>query len=320
MRKAYLITAYNQPEMLGRLVKALNTKEVFFFVHIDLKTDISPFLKSVKGFKNIKFVERTKVNWMGFSQVQSILTLMKEAATAQNFEYYSLISGSDYPIKSNQFILDFFADCRTEYISYWKISDRPSWWDKIEYYYLTDLFSIRDYYPKITLRGLYWRLFFRIKKYLPKKKQPNGLIPYGGSDWWSLTQDCVRFILNFANENQDFMKFYRYSLSPSDMFFQTIVMNSKFAESAKNYLEYNQWSLETSHEDKIKENKMLPEDSFNFRYIDWSSTWNDRGWPAFLDETDFEKLKASNDIFARKFDSKKSFKVLNLIDKELRNN
>ena len=318
MKKAYLITAYDQPLMLKRLVSALNTKGVFFFVHIDAKSDIAPFCEAVKDIKNLQFVERTKVNWMGFSQIQSILTLMSQASNFQSFDYYSLISGSDYPIKSNEYIINFFEGNKTEYINYWKLTDRPSWLNKIEYYYLTDFLPIRNYYPKLTLRGLYWRMFYRSIKYFPKRKILNNIIPYGGSDWWSLTHECVRFILDYANNNPEFMKFYKYTLSPSDMFFQTIVMNSKFAESAQNYSRYKKWSLETSDVDKLSETKMLPEDSFNFRYIDWSSTWDQRGWPAFLDERDFEKLKFSEDLFARKFDVVRSSKLLELIDQNLR--
>ena len=177
--------------MLRRLVLALNHSAVFFFIHIDSKSAIEPFTQALKEFDNVRFVKRTSVNWMGFSQVRVALTLIQEALAQDDFSYFSLLSGSDFPIKPNEFILDFFSQNKTEYINYWKLEDRPSWIEKVEYYYLTDVFPIRDYYPKITLRGLYWRLFFRLKHHLPKRKKHDGIIFYGGSDWWTLTRDCV---------------------------------------------------------------------------------------------------------------------------------
>ncbi len=80
---------------------------------------------------------------------------------------------------------------------------------------------------------------------------------------------------------------------------------------------YIEWSTSTSKEDKLAEDKMLPEDSFNLRYIDWSSSWNERGYPVVLDERDLENLRVSKDLFARKFDVEKSAGLLELINQEL---
>lgn len=318
MKKAYLIQAFNQPLMLRKLVTALSSEQAYFFIHIDAKFDISPFSEALKDVKNVQFSERTKINWMGYSQVKAWLDLMRQAQRFQNFDYYSILSGSDYPIKSNQYINDFFNENKTEYISFWKLEDRPGWLHKIEYYYLTDRFAIRDYYPKITLRGIYWRLFFRLRNSFPKRSFLKGITPYGGSGWWSLTHHCVKFILDYVDNHPEFVNYFRYVHAPDEMFFQTIVMNSKFAESVQNYEVYNNWSRAISQADKLSEKKMLAEDSFNLRYIDWSGEiTHERERPAILDERDFEAIKNSRDLFARKFDLVRSSKLLEMIDKEL---
>ncbi len=320
MKKAYLIQTFNQPLMLKKLVTALETEEAYFFIHIDAKFDITPFREAVKDIKNLQFVDRIRVNWMGYSQVAASLILMRQATNFQEFDYYSLLSGSDYPIKTKRHIIEFFEGKKIEYINYWKLEDRPSWFYKMEYYYLTDAFAIRDYYPKITLRGIYWRLFFRLKNYFPKRQFFRDIVPYGGSDWWTLTHDCVKYILDYVDSHPEFVDYFRYTLCPNDMFFQTIVMNSKFADSAQNCEKYKAWSLETSQADKLSGNNMLPENSFNLRYIDWSGEiTHERDRPATLDERDFEKIKHSEDLFARKFDLVRSAKLLELIDAELLN-
>lgn len=321
MKHAYLIQAYHQPLMLKKLVAALNSEAAFFFIHIDAKFDVTPFYKALENIKNVQFVEkRIRVNWMGFSAVQAQLELIRAASRFQHFDYYSLLSGSDYPIKSNQQIEEFLTGNHTEYISYWKLTDRPSWLDKIEYHYLIDRFPIRNYYPKITLRGLYWRAFFRLKPYLPKRLPLAGITPYGGSQWWTLTHDCIELIQSYLDSHPEFFQAYRNTLSPDEMVFQTIALNSKFAAAAQNFSQYEEWSRATSDADKLSETKMLPEDSFNLRYIDWSGNAKingDRGWPATLDDRDFESLKHSEALFARKFDAQRSAGLLDRIDREL---
>jgi hypothetical protein len=321
MQHAYLIQAHYQPLMLKRLVTALNTESVFFFIHIDAKSDLAPFQAALQEVKNVQFVQpRVRVNWMGYSAVAAQLALLQTACNLQQFDYYSLLSGSDYPIKSNRQIEQFLTGNHTEYINYWKLSDRPSWLDKIEYHYLTDRFPIRDYYPKITLRGLYWRAFFRLKPYLPKRPFLAEITPYGGSQWWTLTHDCVELIQHYLDTQPEFIQAYKNTLSPDEMVFQTIVLNSKFAATTQNFQQYEEWSRTTSDADKFSETQMLPEVSFNLRYIDWSGNAKvngDRGWPASLDDRDFEALEHSAALFARKFDPEKSAPLLDRIDREL---
>ena len=59
---------------------------------------------------------------------------------------------------------------------------------------------------------------------------------------------------------------------------------------------------------------MLAEDSFHLRYIDWSG---DRETPAIFDERDWRSIQNSSNLFARKFHSIRSAKLLGLIDQEL---
>ena len=63
---------------------------------------------------------------------------------------------------------------------------------------------------------------------------------------------------------------------------------------------------------------MLPEDSFNFRYIDWSGeSTGARETPALLDERDWGALVTTPCHFARKFDPVRSARLLDRIDAEL---
>jgi len=102
------------------------------------------------------------------------------------------------------------------------------------------------------------------------------------------------------------------------MFFQTIILNSDLRDRVQNVRLYAEWSATTTAAAKLREDAMLPEDSFSFRYIDWRKDRTDSsGSPAVLDERDWPELKATSDLFARKFDTRLSATLLDRIDKDL---
>jgi hypothetical protein len=315
---AYLITAYHQPDHLARLIDALAHPAARIFVHVDRKVPIEPFRAAIANRKGVVFLdERVRVNWMGFSQVDSSLRLIRAALLARP-RYCVLLTGSDYPIKCNEAIMSLYAQASEEFISFWRVADRPSWYRKVAHHYPVDVIPIRGW-AKGSERSLFVRLFwgryFAALRYLPKRRFPADLQPYGGSDWWSLSARCLEYVLTFVDSRPDVVRFFRTALCPSDMFFQTIVLNSPFARSVCGYDEYTRWSAETSTESKEREDNMLPENAFNHRHIDWSGEKSGmRERPAVLDGRDWEALERSANLFARKFESGRSDSLLDRID------
>jgi hypothetical protein len=76
----------------------------------------------------------------------------------------------------------------------------------------------------------------------------------------------------------------KFTFCSEEIYFQTILLNSKYINNIIND---------------------------NLRYIDWDSGRG--GYPAFLDKTDYEKIKHSNKIFARKFHETKSEELKKII-------
>lgn len=321
MTIAYLITAYDFPEQLARLVNRIKTSKTRVFIHIDANKDVTPFINAVQGEQGVEFIQnRIKVNWMGFSQVQSILELLRRA-TAFPFENCILLSGSDYPIKSNAYIESIYSRDNHQYITFWQLADRPSWKHKVEYFYPIDQIPIighsKNCEPSFFIR-YFWGRFYKYQKYFPKRSFIEGLTPFGGSDWWSLSRDCVEYVLDYVNRNRNIVSFYKFTQCPSEMFFHTIILNSPFRTQVQNYREYMQWNASTTVEAKFSERYMMAEDSFNLRYIDWSSSNSgERETPAILDERDWPALASTSNIFARKFHPEKSASLLARIDREL---
>jgi len=310
MKLAYLILVHNAPHHLSRLINRLDGPNVVFLIHIDKKSDIGPFINAVKKADNIHFIKnRINIYWRGYSIVKATLELMK-AAQKYHANYNILLSGSDYPIKSNRYIHNFLGKSELEYISFFRFSDRPAWMKKVEqYHYLDSRLTNPFGYHKTAWR--YRWLQMKSAQLLPKRKFIKNMIPYGGSEWWMITDRCVKYILEFIENNKHFVNFFKYTDAPDELVFQTIIMNSSFARNVINWEHY---------QNKIEREKLhatwpCPASVYNYRYIDWSrERSNGPGHPVVLDERDFEALIASHCLFARKFDPIRSKVVLDLID------
>src|SRR5512133_3964658 len=108
---AYIISAYKNPEQLIRLILRLCTEQTTFLVHVDKKADREVYNKIVEGTKhlpNVHFLKRYDCYWGEFGHVQASLEGIRELRKQKiSFDYVFLLTGQDYPIKTNAQIQDF---------------------------------------------------------------------------------------------------------------------------------------------------------------------------------------------------------------------
>lgn len=83
------------------LLSAIDDDRNDIYIHVDKKTVDVPFedIRSTVCHSPLTFIERTFVNWGGYSQINVELALLSEA-TKTPHAYYHLISGVDFPLKS----------------------------------------------------------------------------------------------------------------------------------------------------------------------------------------------------------------------------
>src|SRR3954453_2826522 len=113
MKLVYIVLAYKLPEMLIRLVDALDRPSTSFLVHVDSKTDDMTFQAMVDGLarhSNVHFLEeRIECHWAEFGRVAASLAGLRQFVTdAETGDRVVLLSGQDYPIKSLNGIESFF--------------------------------------------------------------------------------------------------------------------------------------------------------------------------------------------------------------------
>jgi hypothetical protein len=142
--------------------------------------------------------------------------------------------------------------------------------DRIEYYQPYEIFDYKKNIGKIIIKiFVKIQMMFKIKRKI--QFDISGKL-YGGSTYWSLTRDSLQYVINFTDNNKKLEKSMGFTFCLEEIYFQTILMNSEYSNNIIND---------------------------NLRYIDWDSGRG--GYPAFLDYTDYDKIKSSNKIFARKF-------------------
>ncbi|MEB0136926.1 beta-1,6-N-acetylglucosaminyltransferase [Actimicrobium sp. CCC2.4] len=291
MKIAYLIAAHNNPIHLKRLIVALSSESVSFFIHIDKKSSIDVFLKLKDD--NVHFTnERIPVYWGDFSQVDASLIMLQTALSDKNnFDRYVLLSGVDYPIKSTSYIEKYFREHPDrEFIT---LVSMPSESHKKSISRLTT-FVIRPggntivRFTKKVLKKVGFRLPDRDYKTAFANFQP-----YGGSSWWAFSRDASEYIVGFVAKEQLLVDFFKNTVCPDEQFFHTILGNSPYMKNAVKNVTYDDWSASGASPEII----------------------NERHLHTFKEQA----LNKSNEgiLFARKFDEKSS-EILIRIDNEIR--
>ena len=244
MRIAYLIGAYEHYNHLERLIKALDDKDVVFFIHINKKIEMP---KNITNKGNIVFIKRIVVWWGTWSLQQMILDLMTEAVRFK-FDYYILLSGTHYPIRSNQFIYEKLKT-GSEFMDIIKgfHSHKPEY--RIKYYYF-------DCFDRRNRKSLRTKFFFALeavfRRIATKKHYPFSQI-YSGHTWFALTHSCVSYILTFLQHNPQYTRFFKTCFIPDESFIPTIIGNSEFAAKREGSLTYTDWSEKQSGPSAISE-------------------------------------------------------------------
>ncbi len=309
----YLILAYNDPENLYRLINRLNNR-ADFYIHIDKKSEIKEFTTLFEDYPNVIFIkDRVKVYWGGFSIVQAELNLVETALSKNNpYMRYVLLSGSDYPIKDTKEIHRFFEQNKdTEFIRGINLDELEN---KELFGLHIDLWQKHDY-PWINKANTKSFKLFRaainrvLRKFpLPKSIRHHKFDLYHGSQWWALTENCLRELLDTYHSNErDYLNF-KIGFASDEKFFHTLFFNSSYA--SKNQV--NGPDQPIAVKDRT-ETSMQTSLLANIHIIDKSMT----KWFSYKD---FDEIIASDKLFVRKVSTEKSEKLLDAIDQHILGN
>ena len=213
---AYVILAHHLPEQLVRLVRRLDSPRAQFYIHINRRSDDTVLHAARAGLAdldNVVFLRRHRLYWGGFGHVAATLEGLEELARrATPFDYVTLLTGQDYPIKPVSVIERTLAE-----------GDGRS-------------FMARDRMPGGVLDGMkritHWherRLGVARGPHLHAplpRRFPDGMEPWGGSSYWWLTREAADHVRRWTAEHPRALRFFRHVDVPDEILFHTIVMNS----------------------------------------------------------------------------------------------
>jgi len=272
---AYFLLVHRYPAQFKRLFKAIYLPGNQYVIHVDktseegIEQEISGFLKPYQG---AELLESRDALWGGYSLVEAELRGMTRLLEMDShWSHYINLSGQDFPLKSQNYIRQFFAaNPGKQFIrALDQAKERPDTMNRISHVFIEE-------HGKMTATGV-------ARSYLP------GHTPFIGTQWKAVTRSFCEYVCHDPRVER-FKAFYRKSFIPDEAFFQTVMMNS------------------------IDHGIVMNDD---LRMIDWVPDGDIKLRPRNYDEMDFEQLRRSTDLFARKFDAEDKTEILSLLEKHL---
>lgn len=300
---AYIYLCHNNPELLGRVANVLKYKKDIIFVHVDRKVDIKPFVEACAECQNVYFVPNRIDNyWGGFNSVIATIETIKSALNLDKYTRFVLLQGQDYPLFSPKEIHRFFErNINIEYCKAKNITISPQKRDYIKWsgYWLMDIPNgvffkiIRAIVARFNCLGIKYRS--GIFKYQKEKWNV-----YHGWAQFCLTRECIEHIINIYENCPRYNKFMKHRFPPDELYFHTIIYNSKFKKNVS--------------QDVIirRDGEKTLLNCTYFEYPQYVTVFNEK--------TDYEWLKKTGCLFVRKVNTEMSKDLLDEIDRNIKTN
>lgn len=285
MKKAYIILAHKNEEMVKRLIDRLDDNNSVFFLHIDLNSDITEFRKLFRDDRRVRFLQRENTGWGSFGLVQATLNAMW-TVQGGDYEKVILLSGQDYPIKSNDEIDQFFQSSKYNiFMDHFPLPNRRKWGPGGGMYRVNKYFFGLSFIKKMMAKAAnFTGMIFPFAK----RRELPGMKPFSGSQWWAMDMRAVNYILEYVDSHPEYIRYHQHTFAADELFFQMILLNCPDASLRENIA------------------------NDNLRYMKWKS--ESIAHPEILGVSDVDHISGSGALFARKFDPEVDNKVIDVID------
>lgn len=296
LKHGFLIIAHTHLVQLGQIIEVLSSPNHYFFINIDLKNvNGIKYMQKYANQRNVYFItgkERMEVSHGGYSMVECTLKLLHKAQE-KGMDYYHLMSGQDFPCRSNNEFDDFFA--KNEGYSYMLMdSDKfrresmvrkyPS---RIKPWYFYDIKHRDVSLVNFVARGLN----FVSRRFEWRKDIPN---LWGAWQWFSWHKTVTDYVLKEELNNQSFFRRFQHTSCSDELIFATLLHD---------------------HRDQLK---IISNNSL--RYINWKKFVEGRkkkNSPLILNEDEYDDIVESGVFFCRKVDPIISRKLLSLLEERI---
>jgi hypothetical protein len=285
------------------LVARLQHPDCISVIHVDRRAPTAPFRQATANTRLVSFVpdaEREAVHWAGFSMVEATFAAIRHAlVVAPQTQRFVLLSGSDYPVYPVDRILERLSGTQ-ELIRVDRKLDPAGdgWFDSCaSRVFLGD----RSFLNPRTSGGLIKTSVRKMEKRF-KRRTPYGRAVFYGPSWWSLTRGAIDYMLELHQREPASVDWFRWSRSPDEMVFQTLLKASPLAGNI-------------SHDATRMDTTSWPPHLAGVHYAHFE---NGAASPRTLVLDDLGRLRSSGALFARKVDVHHSKSLLHALDQASR--
>ena len=219
MSSVFLVLAHRDPDQLARLLGELVGPSRRVYVHLDARVDLGPFERAVANrlgplAAEVRWVrDRVSVHWGGFSVVKATFATARQALADGPLTRATLLSGSCHPVRP--------------------VADLDQLDPDLEYLRIDRLISPAGG-PQTEKLSRWWfndsRALVRLGGRLPRR-WPKGLPPIRqGAQWWSLTGDCLAYLLRAAEREHGLLAALQFAHCPDELIVPTLLADSPYGD------------------------------------------------------------------------------------------
>ena len=295
---AYVVTSHRYPEQVLRLARTLRTGSPdapLLIHHDDRHSQLD--VEALAGLGGVQLVRPpTAVAWGWASHLDMLLRCFAWALERVPFDWLTVLSGQDYPIRPLAEIEHDLSDSPYDgYVEGFEV-DPPRWTrselDEFSHRYFYRYRSIRN--PGAVLR----RAITAARPVLLVRDMPWGVAlgcrcatPFSpalpcrrGGDWLSLSRRSVEVVVSAAQTRPELMRHYRRTILPTESFRHTVLHAEPGLRLSNDTRRFTSWPTRSAH-------------------------------PAVLRVADLDRILGSGADFARKFDLTIDSTVMNELDR-----
>jgi hypothetical protein len=197
MKVCFIIFGHKNIKYVKYLARSLQHENFHIIMHVDSKSNLfNDYVESLGNYPRLKFSSRLLVEWGKWSFVDAIFSCLNEFLLTTSCDYVIFLTECDLFMKKPQELLDFLKKNKgTNFIQFFGKKPVKNWHNNNNNE--TDIM---------------------------------GIPLFGGSTFWTFTRKCVKFIINYAKQNDGFIKMIKNKIHfiPDEIVFPTIFSRSEF--------------------------------------------------------------------------------------------
>lgn len=221
---AYILLCHKDPDAVIKQADRLTAAGDYMSIHFDARArnaDFQRITAALADNPNVTFAHRRiRCGWGEWSLVQATLYALESAVEAfPRATHFYMLSGDCMAIKSAEHTHKFLDENDTDFIESFDYFES----DWIKTGMKEERLIYRHYFNERTQKRFFYLSYHLQQRLRLTREIPGDVQIMIGSQWWCLRRRTIEWVLDFARQRRDVMRFFKTTWIPDETFFQTIV-------------------------------------------------------------------------------------------------